>query len=325
MDLTTDILFELPRVLRIYADGRVERFPESDSVQAGLDLLTQTTSKDVVIDPDAPIRARVYLPETTSSGPNPKMFPILVYYHGGGFISGTISERPTHDFLNKVAAHARVLIVSVEYRLAPENPLPVPYDDSWTAFQWAVSGSDEWVSEYGDTTHVFIAGESAGANIAHGIAMRVGDIGLGSRATKEVDGLVLVHPLFWGSERMGAETDPNPDNVLKPEQLDAGWQLVCGPQEEVDLDDPRLNPFAEKAPPLSKLGCKRVLVCVAGKDLLCERGRAYWEKLGKSGWKGTAEIMESEGEDHGFYFDSPESDKAVELMDRVVGFFGSQQ
>lgn len=321
MDPATDILLELPTVLRIYADGRVERFPESDSAPAGLNLSTQTTSKDVVIDPDNPIRARIYLPEPVPLGPTPKRFPILVYYHGGGFVSGSISERPTHDFLNQLAARARVLIVSVGYRLAPENPLPVPYEDSWAAFQWAVSGLDDWVSEYGDPTRVFLAGESAGANIAHDVAMWVGEIGFGSDANKEVDGLVLVHPLFWGSERMGSETDPDPDNVLKPEQLDAGWQLVCGPQEEVDLDDPRLNPFTERAPPLGGLGCKRVLVCVAGRDLLRERGRAYWEKLGKSGWKGTAEIMESVGEDHGFYFERPESDTAVELMDRVVSWF----
>lgn len=324
MDLATDILFELPTVLRIYADGRVERFPESDSVPAGPNPSTRTTSKDVLIDPDAPIRARIYLPEPVPAGPNTKRFPIVVYYHGGGFISGTISEKPTHEFLNQLAARARVLIVSVGYRLAPENPLPVAYEDSWAAFQWAVSGSDGWVSEYGDSTRVFVAGESAGANIAHDVAMRVGKSGFGSGARKEFEGLVLVHPLFWGSERMGSETDPDPDNVLKPEQLDAGWQLVHGPQEETDLDDPRLNPLTERAPPLGGLGCKRVLVCVAGRDLLRERGRAYWEKLGKCGWRGTAEMVESEGEDHGFYFERPESDGAVELMGRLVGFLCSQ-
>ncbi|KAL2469931.1 putative carboxylesterase [Abeliophyllum distichum] len=82
------------------------------------------------------VQARLYLPKLTD--PHQKL-PVLVYYHGGGFCVESAFSFLDQRYMNILAAEAKALIVSVEYRLAPEHPLPVAYEDSWTALQWVAS------------------------------------------------------------------------------------------------------------------------------------------------------------------------------------------
>lgn len=84
-------------------------------------------------------------------------------------------------------------IVSVDYRLAPENPLPAAYDDAWTALKWVSGGGDDWVRSYGDRSRVFLAG----GNIAHNLGIR---IGTDKTRSFGIVGIVLVHSYFMGKE-----------------------------------------------------------------------------------------------------------------------------
>lgn len=144
-----------------------------------------------------------------------------------------------------------------------------------------------------DFTRVFLGGESAGANIASNVAIRAGLDGL------KVKGLVLVHPFFGGKEE------------------DKMYKFMCPSSSGLD-DDPMLNPSVD--PGLRGMGCERVLVCIAEKDFLRERGWGYYEALGKSGWVGEREIMESEGEGHGFHLFDPDCEKAAVQLKRVASF-----
>lgn len=94
-----------------------------------------------------------------------------------------------------------------------------------------------------------------------------------------MEGLALVHPYFWGKERMGVTKKGA--SLFKAEDFDTLWPFVC--PGTVGLDDPRLNLLAEGAPSLAKLGSRRVMVSVAEKDLLRERGRAYYQRLREDG------------------------------------------
>ncbi|KAE9448483.1 hypothetical protein C3L33_19592, partial [Rhododendron williamsianum] len=134
---------------------------------------------------------------------------------------------------------------------------------------------------------------SAGANIASNVAIRAGLDGL------KVKGLVLVHPFFGGKEE------------------DKMYKFMC-PSSSGLGDDPRLNPAVD--PGLPRMGCERVLVCIAEKDFLRERGWGYYEALGKSEWVGEREIMESEGEGHGFHLFDPDCEKAAVQLKRVASF-----
>ncbi|MFS7933410.1 putative carboxylesterase [Helianthus anomalus] len=76
------------------------------------------------------------------------------------------------------------MTVSVDYRTVPDNRIPTAYDDSWEAIKWAAqhvdgNGPESWLNEYADLGHVFFASLSAGANIAHQMAIRVGSENLG--------------------------------------------------------------------------------------------------------------------------------------------------
>ncbi|PKI55565.1 hypothetical protein CRG98_024065 [Punica granatum] len=106
------IAHDLSPFLRIYKDGRVERLIGKDVVPPSKEPTSPGLSKDL---------------------------PVLVYFHGGGFMIGAAVSSTYHNYLNVLAVEARVIIVSVEYRLAPECPIPAAYDDSWAAIKWVGS------------------------------------------------------------------------------------------------------------------------------------------------------------------------------------------
>ncbi|KAL0909606.1 hypothetical protein M5K25_020490 [Dendrobium thyrsiflorum] len=307
-----DVVFELPESIRLYRSGRVERLWPDELVPPSLDPTTCVQSKDITINPTTGLSARLYLPPSATS--IPKKLPVLLTIHGGGFCLIRSSSSIYHNYINSLTAKSGILSVSVDYRLAPENPLPAAYDDCWEALEWVFAADDPWLSKFGDLENVFISGESAGGNIAHNVGMRV------EREGKKVEGLVLVHSFFWGKDRIGNEgLETGKGESRKAEDANALWLTVC--PETTGLDDPRINPVAVGAPSLATLGCRRVLVCVAELDMLRERGRVYYEKLKESGWEGEAEFLESEGEDHCFFFMTLGSLKAEEFMERMVSFF----
>ncbi|KAH1030792.1 hypothetical protein J1N35_042966 [Gossypium stocksii] len=124
-----------PPVLRIYKDGRVERLVGTQiDVPPGIDPKTNVESKDAV----------------TRNRPIP---PTLL-------------------------AEANVIAVSVDYRRAPEHPIPIAYHDPWDALKWVAShyggnGHEKWLNHHVDFNKVYLSGDSAGANIAHHMAIRI--------------------------------------------------------------------------------------------------------------------------------------------------------
>ncbi|KAH7844589.1 hypothetical protein Vadar_029716 [Vaccinium darrowii] len=274
-------------------------------------------SKDTTISPL--VSARLYLPKL-SSPTHQKNLPNLVYFHGGGFCIESAFSFLYHNPMNSLASQAKVIIVSVEHRPAPEHPLPAAYEDSWTALQWVASHSlkgtikkDSWLSDNGDFDRVYIGGDSAGANIAHNMALRAGTEGLVGAI--KISGLFLSHPYFWGSDPTGSES------VLVHEEniLYRMWTFAY-PSAPGGIDHPMINPFARDAPSLSGIGCSRLLVCVAGKDDLRERGIRYAEAVRESGWGGDLELFEVEGEGHCFHIANPGTDSAKIMVNRLVSF-----
>lgn len=301
----------------VYKDGKVERLMGTEIVPPSeSDPETGVGSKDVVIEPDTGVSARLYKPKHTN--PDQKL-PVLVYFHGGGFFVQTAFSPTYQPFLNSIASQANVIIVSVEYRRAPEHPLPIGYDDSWAAVKWVVShssgnGEEDWLREFADFGRLFFGGDSAGANIAHNLAIRVGSDGLDGG---KLVGLVLMHPYFWGKDPTGDETtDPDTRGIIEN-----FWVTACPLSS--GIDDPLINPVMD--PKWPSIGCAKVLVVVSERDLLKYRGWFYFEELGKSEWGGEVEIMEIEGEEHVFHLENPNCDKAKDLVRKVASFIKSDQ
>jgi len=265
-----EVVLDFSPMIKVYKDGHIERLSGSDIVPPSFDPTTKVESKDILISKDQNISARIYIP------------------------------KPNND--EWVA------------RMGPEHPLPIAYEDSWISLEWVAShlhenGCDEWINRYADFEKVFFAGDSAGANIAHNMAIRVGTEGLQGI---NVEGIVLVHAFFWGVERVGSEAE-------KPEQLcyvDNLWRFVCPTSS--GSDDPLLNSGKDKN--LGRLGCKRVLVCVAENDLLKDRGWYYKELLEKSDYGGVVDVIETKGEGHVFHLFNPKSDNTLSLLKQIVSF-----
>ncbi|PKI39266.1 hypothetical protein CRG98_040322 [Punica granatum] len=313
--MESEIAYDFPPMARIYKDGRVERLMGTATVPASLDEKTGVNSKDIVISPESGLSARLYIPKLPGSTGVPRKLSLLVYFHGGGFIIESTQSPAYHNYLNALVSEAEVVVVSVEYRRAPERPLPVAYDDCWAALGWVGfhangQGPEEWLNLFADLDRVFLSGDSAGANIAHNIAVRHGaekidGIGL--------SGIILVHPFFWGTEPVGSESS----EAEVRDRVAAIWKFVS-PGSVDGVDDPLMNPG--KDPKLSGLGCSRVLVWVAEQDFLKDRGWYYGEVLRKSGWGGEVEVVETKGENHVFHLFYPTCDNAVDMMKRVVAF-----
>ncbi|CAD6265179.1 unnamed protein product [Miscanthus lutarioriparius] len=312
-----EIVYESMPCIRVYKN-RVERYFGTEFVAASTDAATGVASRDVVISPN--VSARLYLPRL-DDGSAAKL-PILVYYHGGGFCLGSAFNPTFHAYFNTFAALANVLVVSVEYRLAPEHPVPAAYADSWDALAWVVShlaapaaddsNRDPWIAGHADFSRLYLGGESAGSNIAHHMAMRVAAEGLAHGA--RIRGLVMIHPYFLG-------TDKVPSDDLSPEvreSLGSLWRVMC--PTTTGEDDPLINPFVDGAQPLASLACGRVLVCVGEGDVLRDRGRAYYDRLRASGWPGEAEIWQAPGKGHTFHLLEPSCEEAV-AQDKVISDF----
>ncbi|OEL29819.1 Tuliposide A-converting enzyme 1, chloroplastic [Dichanthelium oligosanthes] len=320
-DPSDEVVREFGPLLRIYKSGRIERPLVPPPVGPGHDAATGVDSKDVHL---GAYSVRLYLPPAAAAaeGGASKKLPVVVYVHGGGFVAESAASPHYHRFLNELAAACPALCVSVEYRLAPEHPLPAGYEDCLAALKWALSAADPWVAAHGDLARVFVAGDSAGANACHHLAIHP-DI----RALK---GAVLIHPWFWGSEAVGEEPR---DPAFRA--MGAGlWFFACPGTS--DMDDPRMNPMAPGAPALGTLACERVLVCAAEGDFLRWRGRAYAEAVAAArggglgvgteeagGGGGGVELLETEGEGHVFYLFKPDCDKAKEMLDKIVVFINA--
>ncbi len=173
--------------LQYYLEARRRRTPEE--VKRGLDMFLSATDRIIarnalardwalltkvtapmrsieqraVAGPGGPVPIRIYTPETTQQGP----LPVLLYFHGGGWIYSGVEA--VDRAVRLIANEAQVIVVSVEYRLAPEYPWPAANDDGEAAFLWARANASSFG---GDPDCIAVGGDSAGGNISMSISQR---------------------------------------------------------------------------------------------------------------------------------------------------------
>ncbi|XP_047971658.1 2-hydroxyisoflavanone dehydratase-like [Salvia hispanica] len=297
------ILYDIYPFIRVYKNGTIQRFIGQDFSPPSTDPATGVQSKDVHF---SHLSARLYLP----TNPSAKL-PLLIYFHGGGFFTESAFSPTYHRHLTSLVAAAKIAAVSVNYRLAPEHPLPAAYSDAWLALQWTFSRSDPWIKNHADLGKIYLGGDSAGANIAHRMSIRVGS---GDPAPGiNLRGMFLNCPYFLGKKEIGNESG----DAYTEEQMRKLW-VYAYPGSEAGLDNPLVNPGMD--PGLRRVGCGRVLVYVAGKDVLRFRGKYYAAALRRSGWKGGVKVVEVEGESHVFNLINPNTPKAAAMI-RVLAAF----
>jgi acetyl esterase len=235
------------------------------------------TVRDLTIEGAAgPLPARHYHPDGGSAG------PLLVFFHGGGFVLGDLD---THDEACRLLCrHAGHQVLSVAYRLAPEHPFPAPLDDALAAFRWAVAHAAELGA---DPSQVSVGGDSAGGTLAAVVSL------LTAREPVRPLAQLLIYP---ATDR----TRPRPSHQLFDQQFfltladrDAFYACYLG-GSGVSADDPRVSPL--RAADLS--GLPPALMVLAGFDILRDEGEAYAEALRAAGTSCRVQREPSLG--HGF-------------------------
>ncbi|MGV9771235.1 alpha/beta hydrolase [Streptosporangium sp. NPDC003464] len=228
--------------------------------------------------PAGDVPVRVYTPE--GEGP----FPALVWFHGGGWTIGCLDENEVA--CRAVCAGAEAVVVSVDYRLAPENPYPAAADDCYAAVRWV---HDSAGSLSVDPRRIAVGGESAGGNLAAVAALKARDLGGPGIALQVLVSPVLGHP----DDGRASYRDFADGYFLSKASMD--WFFTQYPRDARDMDDPYLLPL--RASDLS--GLPGALILGAEYDVLRDEGEEYAEALRRAGVE--VELVRLDGLIHGFF------------------------
>lgn len=256
--------------------------PDTATILPTWDLLFPGMVVDEVRvpSPAGPIRCQTYRPKAAAAG-----LPVLVYCHGGGFMVGCSED--TDYMTRRICAAAGVVVLSVNYRLAPEWPFPAGLDDCLQVYRWARNHAGE---VGGDPRRVGVAGDSSGANFAAALPLRARDLGL---------------PLPDISIQFAPVLDMRFEEYASFEKLavtgvvfDAAFLgfargAYC---RYAEWSHPHVSPLRGNL-----RGYPPALVVIGTRDPLIDSCRAFADALRAAGGAGV-ELLMAEGMPHGFYF-----------------------
>lgn len=224
------------------------------------------------------VPARVYRPH--GDGP----FPVVMMFHGGGWVIGDLETADSQS--REVCRGAGAVVISVDYRLAPEHRFPAAAEDCYSATKWAaeyVGGHD------GDAGSLAVVGDSAGGNLAAVVAQMARDRG-GPRIAFQL----LVYPVTDGVNFDTASYRDNAEGyLLTAEAMHWFWDHY------VPSPDDRRNPYASPLLASDLSALPPALVMTAEYDPLRDEGEAYGRALTKAGVD--AEVVRYDGFIHGFF------------------------
>ncbi|MDP7721007.1 alpha/beta hydrolase [Mycobacterium sp. TY814] len=227
--------------------------------------------------PAGSIGVRIYWPPTES------VAPIVLFFHGGGFVMGDLD---THDGTSRQhAVGADAIVVSVDYRLAPEHPYPAAVEDAWAATRWVA----EFGAEIGgDTSRIAVSGDSAGGTIAAAVAQRARDEG-----APAITFQLLWYPSTMWDSSLPSFTENADALILDAKAISDFSRWYAG---EVDMANPPAAMAPGRADDLS--GLPAAYIAVAGFDPLRDDGIKYGELLANAGVP--TEVHNAETMVHGY-------------------------
>jgi acetyl esterase len=246
--------------------------PDPATVRAGYELLgamgapaadPPSTEDRTIPGPAGQIPVRIYRPQTAAAA------PAVVFFHGGGFVIGSINS---HDPLcQQLASRVPAVVVSVDYRLAPEHPFPAGLEDCWAAVQWV---ADNAAAVGADTSRLAVAGDSAGGNLAAVVARRARDAGAPALAFQ-----LLIYPTTDATGSFPSIAENGQGYLLSADTM--RWFLAnyLGSDPGDKLRHPDVSPLY--APDLS--GLAPAAVITAEFDPLRDEGQAYARALEEAG------------------------------------------
>jgi acetyl esterase len=212
--------------------------------------------------PAGEIPARVY---ADSVGGAP--LPVVAYFHGGGWVQGDLETH--HGLCARLAKHAGVLVVAIDYRLAPEHKFPAAVDDCLAAYRWLRAHGRDLDA---DTARVAVAGDSAGGNLSAVVSQLAASSG-----TPVPTCQVLIYPAVDFSLETDSHRELAEGHVIPRDRI--LWYSGQYLRSEADKTDLRAAPLRAQ----TLAGQPPALIVTAGFDPLRDEGKAYGDRLRKEG------------------------------------------
>jgi acetyl esterase len=244
------------------------------------------------------IRVRTYTPRSQATSAR----SAIVLFHGGGFVLGSIESQDA--LAHRIAAGCNGVVISVEYRLAPEHRHPAAVNDGMSVYSWVRANADRLGI---DAARVGVFGESAGATIAAAVAMAARDRGECPAAA------FLAYPPLSSAMKTDSWQVLGQEYYLTRETMAWFWEQYLGPEPRVEswYGEPLHAPSFAGLPPT-------ILVC-GGLDPLRDEDSQFRQKLTDAGALVSYDVVP--GAIHGFLSMSTVSDRAARLLDNYINAF----
>ena len=240
--------------------------------------------------PGGDLPVRIYTPEGT--GP----FPVLAWFHGGGWVVGDLESADATA--RNLCVSADCVVVSVDYRLAPEIKFPGASDDCYAATVWAANNAG---SINGDVARIAVGGDSAGGNLAAAVSLMAAD-----RNGPSIAMQLLVYPVTDRKFDNVSYSDNAKGYMLEQETMRWYWNHYLA------SDADAANPYAAPQQATSVAGQPPALVITAEFDPLRDEGEVYGKRLQEAGVETT--ISRYDGMIHGFFAMVGVIDKSAVVM-----------
>ena len=241
----------------------------------------EKVSPIAIPSPTGPIPARVYTPKTLRKTNG--LSPCLVFFHGGGWVIGDLDS---HDVVCRKLAHeGELIVISVDYRLAPEHKFPAAADDAVTATKWVAANAAQLGIDAG---HLLVGGDSAGGNLAAVVALAARD-----SDGPELAGQVLIYPATDFAMKHPSHSEPETSILLTHSVIK--WFCNHYLNGAADIDHWKASPARAK----TLTGLPPAYVLTAGADPLRDEGAEYAARLKEAGVPMT--YRHFPGQFHGFF------------------------
>ena len=245
--------------------------------------------------PKGEIPIRLYYP----SGDPP--FAVLVYFHGGGWVMGDLATH--HGVCHALAKRSSCLVVSVDYRLAPEHRYPAAVEDAYAATSWVAQNTD---AIQADPDRLAVGGDSAGGHLAAVVTLMARD-----RKGPRIDLQVLIYPITDCNFSTSSYVENKEGYMLTSDLMRWFWNHFI--DDEGQANDPYVSPLRAKN--FSDL--PQAVIITAEYDPLRDEGEAYGKRLLEAGVKVT--LSRYPGMIHGFIRMTAQLDNAKEAVDEIAG------
>ncbi|HEU4512433.1 MAG TPA: alpha/beta hydrolase [Nocardioidaceae bacterium] len=253
-------------------------------------------SEVVIPGPGGDLPARVYRPE--ADGP----VPTVVLFHGGGWVVGDLD---THDNMARsICRDCTSVVVSVDYRLAPENPFPAAVEDAVAATRWV----GERLTDFGGSDKLAVAGDSAGGNLSAVVAQQLRDAGGPPIAAQ-----LLIYPAVDVTGEYASRLENAEGYFLDLATM--AWFMNHYTADPSHHTDPRVSPLRHH----DLSGLPPAVVVTAEFDPLRDEGEAYAAELAAAGVP--VEVRRFDGMIHGFFDMGGYSPAAQAAIDEACGLF----